>query len=210
MAACSRGGAFGWTSALNADYPIFRAGAGKANVRLTEAQRQAAVATYQKTIQTAFREVADALARRGTMNERLRALEAQQEAAADNYRLFDARYRGGIDDFLTSLVAQRAYYLAQQQLVLSKLIAGTNLVDLYDFAWRRLALSAEQCGGRPTSIGRGNTAGPSSNVADHSRSKQAVATGVALLINLRDRPRAATLEAWGDPAPTIPQWSFVT
>lgn len=125
------GGAFGWTSALNADYPIFRAGAGKANVRLTEAQRQAAVAAYQLTIQTAFREVADALARRGTMNESLRALQAQQESAADNYRLFDARYRGGIDDFLTSLVAQRAYYLAQQQLVLTRLIAATNLVDLY-------------------------------------------------------------------------------
>ena len=63
------GGAFGWSAAADADYPIFRAGAGRANVRLTEAQRDAAVAAYQKSIQTAFREVSDALARRGTMND---------------------------------------------------------------------------------------------------------------------------------------------
>ena len=112
-------------------YPIFRAGAGKANVRLTEAQRDAAVASYQKAIQTAFREVADALARRGTMNDQLRARQAQRNAAADNYMLSEARYREGIDDFLGSLDAQRSYYFAQQTLVASKLTAASNLVDLY-------------------------------------------------------------------------------
>ncbi len=79
------GGNFGWSGAGDATYPIFRAGAGRANVRLTEAQRDAAVAAYQKAIQTAFREVSDALARRGTMNDQLRAREAQKAAAADNY-----------------------------------------------------------------------------------------------------------------------------
>ena len=100
-------------------------------MRLTEAQRDAALATYQKTIQTAFREVADALARRGTMDDQVRARQAQRAAAADNYRLSQARYREGIDDFLSSLDAQRSYYFAQQTLVTSKLAAASNLVDLY-------------------------------------------------------------------------------
>jgi outer membrane protein, multidrug efflux system len=126
------GGAFGWSGSADATYPIFRAGAGKANVRLTEAQRDAAIATYQKAIQTAFREVADALARRGTINDQLRARQAQAAAAADNYMLSNARYREGIDSFLSSLDAQRSYYLAQQTLVQSKLVAASNLVDLYE------------------------------------------------------------------------------
>ena len=85
----------------------------------------------RRGIQTAFREVSDALARRGTINDSPR-LKAKQEAAADNYMLSDARYREGIDDFLSSLDAQRSYYLAQQQLVLKRLIAAVNLVNLYE------------------------------------------------------------------------------
>ena len=126
------GGTFGWSGSADATYPIFRAGAGKATVRLTEAQRDAAIFTYQKAIQTAFREVADALARRGTIDDQLRARQAQQDAAADNYMLSDARYREGIDDFLSTLDAQRSYYFAQQTLVQSKLTAASNLVDLYE------------------------------------------------------------------------------
>lgn len=125
------GGAFAWSAGGDASYTIFQAGAGRANVRLTEAQRAAAVATYQKTIQTAFREVSDALARRGTIGEQLRARQAQQAAAADTYLLTEARYRNGIDSFLGSLDAQRSYYSAQRTLVLSRLQAATNLVDLY-------------------------------------------------------------------------------
>jgi multidrug efflux system outer membrane protein len=125
------GGALGWQASADATYPIFNAGAGRANVRLTEAQRAAAVATYQKTIQTAFREVADALARRGTIDEELSARERQQAAAADVYLLTEARYRNGIDSFLNSLDAQRSYYSAQQILIAAKLTAATNRVDLY-------------------------------------------------------------------------------
>ena len=125
------GGAFGWSAGADASYTIFQAGAGHANVRLTEAQRNAAIATYQKTIQTAFREVADALARRGTLNDELSARQRQQAAAADTYLLTEARYRAGIDPFLTVLDAQRSYYSAQQTLVQMKLTAAQNLVDLY-------------------------------------------------------------------------------
>ena len=125
------GGAFGFSAGADATYTIFQSGAGHANVRLSEAQRNAAVATYQKTIQTAFREVADALARRGTINDEIAARQRQQAATADTYTLTEARYREGIDPFLTVLDAQRSYYAAQQVLVQTKLTAARNIVDLY-------------------------------------------------------------------------------
>jgi len=125
------GGAFNWSAGASGNYPIFSAGAGRAGVALSEAQQQAAVATYEKAIQTAFREVSDALARRGTIAEQLRADTAQAEAAADTYRLTEARYRGGIDTFLSSLDAQRSLYSAQRGLVGTRLIQASNLVALY-------------------------------------------------------------------------------
>ena len=126
------GSAFQATVGADASYTIFNAGAGRANLRLTEAQRQAAIASYQRTIQTAFREVSDALARRGTTGELIRAREASRAAAADTYLLTEARYRNGIDNFLASLDAQRSYYSAQRTLVGARLTAATNLVDLYE------------------------------------------------------------------------------
>jgi multidrug efflux system outer membrane protein len=137
------GGAFQWSPGSDVTYTIFQGGAGRANVRLTEAQRNAAVATYQRTIQQAFREVADALARRGTIGEQLRARQSQREAAADTYLLTEARYRNGIESFLGSLDAQRSYYSAQRTLVLSRLEAATNLVDLYRSLGGDSLLSAE-------------------------------------------------------------------
>jgi multidrug efflux system outer membrane protein len=120
-----------WSASGDATHSIFQAGAGRANVRLTEAQKAAAVATYQRTILQAFREMADTLARRGTIGEQLRARQAQREAAADSYMLTEARYRNGIESFLGSLDAQRSYYSAQRILVISRLEASTNLVELY-------------------------------------------------------------------------------
>jgi multidrug efflux system outer membrane protein len=131
LGALFAGGAFNWQAGGAATYPIFRAGAGKANVDVTKAQRDAAVATYEKTIQTAFREVADALARRGTITDQLTATRDQLDAAADNYKLSDMRYRGGIDSYLDSLVAQRSLYSAQQTLINTQLIRASNLVTLY-------------------------------------------------------------------------------
>ena len=125
------GGAFGWSAGADATYTIFQSGAGHANLRLSQAQRNAAVATYQRTIQAAFRDVADALARRGTMNDEIAARQRNQAAAADNYTLTEARYREGIDPFLTVLVAQRSYYSAQQSMVQTKLTAAQNIADVY-------------------------------------------------------------------------------
>ena len=125
------GGAFNYSVAPNVSYPIFRAGAGKAGVRQSEAQRDAALATYEKAIQTAFREVSDALARRGTIEAQTTAQRALTAAASDNYRLSDARYRGGIDTFLQSLDAQRSLYSAQRSLIATELVAASNRVTLY-------------------------------------------------------------------------------
>ena len=125
------GGAFGWQAGANAGYTIFQAGAGHANVRLSEAQRNAALATYQRAVQTAFREVSDALARRATMDDQLAATQRQQAAAADVLQLTEARYRAGIDPFLNVLDAQRSYYGVQQTLVNIRRTAAQNRVTLY-------------------------------------------------------------------------------
>jgi len=131
LASLFTGGAFGWSAGANAAYTIFNAGAGRANVRLSEAQRNAALATYQSTVQTAFREVEDALARRVTMDDQLTATERQQAAAADVLSLEEARYRAGIDSFLNVLDAQRSYYGVQQTLVNTRRTAAQNRVTLY-------------------------------------------------------------------------------
>lgn len=125
------GGAFAWSAGANAAYTIFNAGAGRANVRLSEAQRNAALATYQGTVQTAFREVSDALARRATMDDQLTATERQQAAAADVLTLEEARYRAGIDSFLNVLDAQRSYYGVQETLVNTRRTAAQNRVSVY-------------------------------------------------------------------------------
>jgi multidrug efflux system outer membrane protein len=125
------GGAFNYSVAPSVNYPIFRAGAGRAGVRQSQAQRDAALATYEKAIQTAFREVSDALARQGTIADQLGAQVALTAASQDNFRLSDARYKGGIDSFLQSLTAQQSYYSSQRSLVATRLTEATNLVTLY-------------------------------------------------------------------------------
>ena len=124
-------GAFTYSAGPSIAYPIFQAGAARANVRLTEAQREALLAQYERTIQVAFREVSDALARQGTIGEQLRATEAQTAAAADTFTLTEARYRGGIDPFLASLDAQRSLYQAQRTLVQTRFVEASNRVTLY-------------------------------------------------------------------------------
>ena len=125
------GGNFSYTAGADANYPIFRAGAGKANVALSQAQRDAALATYKKAIQSAFADVADTLARRGTIDRQLAANRAGREAAADNFRLTDMRYRGGVASYLESLTAQQALYSAERSLVNVQRLRAINLVALY-------------------------------------------------------------------------------
>lgn len=119
------------TGTAGITYPIFRAGAGRAGVAQTQAQRDALLAQYEATIQLAFREVADALARRGTISQELAAQRRFLVAARDSFALANLRYRGGIDTYLTSLDAQRQLYSAQRSVVETELIRATNLVTLY-------------------------------------------------------------------------------
>ncbi|MDJ0278396.1 efflux transporter outer membrane subunit [Sphingomonas sp. 2R-10] len=130
------GGLFGagtenFSISPTAALPLFDGGQRRGNVEVARAQQVAAVATYEGTLQTAFREVADALATRGTIGEQLSAQTARAQAAATAQRLSDARYRAGIDSFLNTLDAQRTSYAARQTLVQTRLARATNLVTLY-------------------------------------------------------------------------------
>jgi multidrug efflux system outer membrane protein len=117
--------------APSATQTIFDFGRNAANLKYAKASRDAALATYEKSIQTAFREVADALAERGTIDEQVRARTTRAEAAGTAYKLSDARYRAGVDPFLTTLDAQRTFFAAQLDEVQTRLDAASNLVELY-------------------------------------------------------------------------------
>ena len=125
------GGSRAWTFSPQISLPIFTGGANVANLQATKLARDTAVAQYEKAIQTAFREVADALVARGTLDEQLAAQQALVTASAAAYRLADMRYRGGVDSYLSALVAQVSLYSAQQQLQTVRLTRLQNLVTLY-------------------------------------------------------------------------------
>lgn len=120
-----------WSVAPSATIPIFDFGRNKGNLRYAQATRDAMVATYEKSVQTGFREVADALARRGTIGAQLEAQVSQRNAAASAYRLAQARYREGVDPFLTTLDTERASYSAEQSLLATRLDQQVNAIELY-------------------------------------------------------------------------------
>ncbi len=126
-----KGGSRAWTFSPQISVPIFAGGANVANLQATKLARDTAVAQYEKAIQTAFREVADALVARGTLDEQLAAQQSLVTASAAAYRLADMRYRGGVDSYLSALVAQVSLYSAQQQLQTVRLLRLQNLVTLY-------------------------------------------------------------------------------
>ena len=125
------GAAFNWSASADASVPIFDGGANRGNLLQVRAQRDVALATYERTVQTAFREVSDALAQRGTIGEQEAAQRRFVAAAQDTYNLTSQRYRGGIDTFLTTLDAQRSLYGAQRSLIATRLTRAQNLVELY-------------------------------------------------------------------------------
>ncbi|WP_332817028.1 efflux transporter outer membrane subunit [Sphingopyxis sp.] len=125
------GGAFNWSAGGDATATIFDAGGRRAGVDVSKAQRDAALAGYEGAIQTAFREVADALAVQGTIAERVRAAAANSEAAADTATLTDARYKGGVDSFLSSLDAQRSLYAARRGEIGTQLLLVQTRIALF-------------------------------------------------------------------------------
>lgn len=124
-------GSFNWSAGGDATATIFDAGGRRAGVAVSEAQRDAALAGYEGAIQTAFREVADALAVQGTISERVRAAAANSEAAADTATLADARYKGGVDSFLSSLDAQRSLYAARRSEIATQLLLVSTRIALF-------------------------------------------------------------------------------
>ena len=124
-------GSDAWAFAPNITLPIFDAGSRWANLTVAEVDRDIAVARYEQAIQTAFREVADALARRGTIDAELAAQQSLTDATAASYRLSQARYDKGVDSYLAVLDAQRSLYSAQQGLITTRLARLANMVTLY-------------------------------------------------------------------------------
>jgi multidrug efflux system outer membrane protein len=124
-------GTFGWTLAPQLFLPLFDAGRNQAGLEVSKATRDIAVAQYEKAIQTAFREVADALAGRATLGTQLQAQQAQSTAEAARFKLSNLRYENGIASQLDWLDAQRALFAAQQAVVQTRLLQLQNQVTLY-------------------------------------------------------------------------------
>jgi multidrug efflux system outer membrane protein len=120
-----------WSFAPTISLPIFNGGANVANLNLAKAGRDIALAQYEKAIQSAFRDVADALAVQATIAQRVASQERLVAAADTARRLSQARYDRGIDDYLTLLDAQRTLYGAQQSLISTRLAQAANRVALY-------------------------------------------------------------------------------
>jgi multidrug efflux system outer membrane protein len=125
------GGSFTYSAGPSIGLPLFDGGRNRGNLDYARASQQVAVSSYECAIQTAFREVSDALAQRGTIDEQVSAQSARANSAQIAARLSEARYRAGVDSFLVSLDAQRTAYAAQQQLVTTRLSRASNLIELY-------------------------------------------------------------------------------
>jgi multidrug efflux system outer membrane protein len=124
-------GSGAWAFLPSITVPIFEGGALRANLDAAQIRRDIGIAQYEKTIQTAFREVADRLAARGTYDDQLASLERYTAAQRRRLELADFRYRNGADTYLNVLTAQTDFYNAQLTLVSTRLQRLTNLVDLY-------------------------------------------------------------------------------
>jgi multidrug efflux system outer membrane protein len=125
------GGTGLWSFAPQISLPIFNAGAISAGVKVSEVDRDIAVAAYEKAIQAAFREVADALAQLATVEDQLAAQQSLADATAESRRLSQARYEKGVDSYLTVLDSQRALYAARQSLITVRLSRLSTLATLY-------------------------------------------------------------------------------
>jgi NodT family efflux transporter outer membrane factor (OMF) lipoprotein len=126
-----KGGSWGWTAAPQLLLPIFDAGRNTAGLRSANVSREIALAQYEKAIQSAFREVSDALAGRATLGEQIQAQGSVAEAEAVRFRLSQLRYDNGVSSYLDLLDAQRSLFAAQQALIQTRLAQLQNQVLLY-------------------------------------------------------------------------------
>ncbi|MGO4378540.1 efflux transporter outer membrane subunit [Pseudoduganella sp. RAF19] len=120
-----------WSFVPQLTLPIFDTGRNSANLDVSKVRKNIAVADYEKTIQTAFREVADALAARAYLGEQVVAQRAVQDAQADRLKLLQLRFENGVASSLDVLDAQRELFSAEQSLVQARLLRTTSAIDLY-------------------------------------------------------------------------------
>jgi len=142
-----KSGSFGWTLASGLVLPIFDYGRNSAGLANANASQGIAIAQYEKSIQTAFKEVADALAGRATLSEQLRATQAQANAEGVRFRLSDLRYQNGIASQLDLLDAQRSLFTARQAVVQTRLAQLQSQVTLYKVlggGWKDEAVAAQK------------------------------------------------------------------
>ncbi|NWB96791.1 efflux transporter outer membrane subunit [Pseudomonas gingeri] len=126
-----KGGSGAWSFAPSVSLPLFDGGSNRATLDAAKVEHEIQVQTYQQTLQSAFKEVADALAVRSTLDERLAAQQALTDASRKSFELSDALYRGGSQSYLEALDAQRTFYSAQQDLITLRLAEQSNRVSLY-------------------------------------------------------------------------------
>jgi len=124
-------GSLAWTFTPTITVPLFTGGHNRANLDLARVRERIEVARYEKAIQVAFREVADALIARTYLDEQLAAQTERANAEQNRFELSDQRYRTGIESYLVVITAQQDLYAAQQQLIEVRLARLQNLADLY-------------------------------------------------------------------------------
>lgn len=120
-----------WSFSPQLSVPLFTAGRNQANLDVAHVRKRIEIARYEKAIQVAFREVADALAGRATLTEQLEAVTARVTAEQKRFEISELRYRTGIESYLAVLTAQRDLFTAQQQLIDVRLARLNNVVALY-------------------------------------------------------------------------------
>ncbi|HET7626291.1 MAG TPA: efflux transporter outer membrane subunit [Verrucomicrobiae bacterium] len=120
-----------WNFSPQITVPIFEGGRNKANLDVSKISKQIQIASYERTIQTAFREVADALAVRAVVDQKLEAQAQLVKAEQRRFDLTNARYRQGLDSYVDVLLAQQDLYAAQQNLLQFQAARLSNAVTLY-------------------------------------------------------------------------------
>ncbi|WER49486.1 efflux transporter outer membrane subunit [Cupriavidus sp. WKF15] len=160
-----------WAFAPSITMPIFNGGANQARLDASRVQKDINVAAYEKTIQQAFREVADGLAARGTYDREAAAQESLAREISETRRLSEMRFRNGVDDYFPVFDAQRQLYSAQQTLVTIRLARLTSRVDLYKAlggGWSQRTATA-QASPAQAATPAGQTAGRSASAGTASR-----------------------------------------
>ncbi len=125
------GGTAAWSFGPSITLPIFDGGVNSANLDIAHLQKRIEIADYEKSIQTAFKEVGDALAGQDTYLDELKAREQDEQANQRNYDFAHIRYDEGVDSYLNVLVAQRSLYAAQQSLITTRLGRLNQQITLY-------------------------------------------------------------------------------